>query len=187
MQKDKPVENNNVRFKFRCPLCDEKCESKVNLSHHVRRNHHKDQVCQTQARDNENTEREEKTETKPNLEYPCFYYRQIIRSKDEMQKHNIECCEVGIVHQENTEYFHPCHVLQPFPALHNFYPPPFTLPTDAPCFTCSERFKHRNELRRHYTDSHPDLILFWCDVCLTNFGSERGLQSHMRNYHKDYT
>ena len=186
MQKEKILENNNkVPSNFNCPFCDEKFESKVNLNQHVRRNHHRDQVCQTELHNTKHT----KNEVKPETEYLCFYCEQRISScKEKLQKHRFECCEVGRVLQEKTQnYLQPFHALKTFPALHTFYPPPFTLPTDAPCYTCSERFLNKIELRRHYTESHPDFILFWCDVCLTNFGSERGLKSHMRNNHKDYS
>ena len=174
------MESNN-KVNFRCTLCDEKCESKVNLSQHVRKIHHKDQVSQTQANP-------VKIEIELNSEYPCLYYGQTISSFEEkLEKHYGECREYGLVYYENNnKSSQPSPFLDQFNDLKYFYPPPFTLPTDAPCYTCSERFQNKIELRRHYDESHPDIILFWCDVCLTNFGSDRGLQSHMRNTLKDY-
>ena len=139
-QNEKMVENNN-KVNFRCTLCDEKCESKVNLSQHVRKIHHKDQVSQTQANP-------VKIETELNSEYPCFYCGQrICSSEEKLEKHYGECREYGLVyHENNNKSSQPSPFLHQFSDLKYFYPPPFTLPADAPCYTCSERFENKIEL-----------------------------------------
>ena len=180
MKEEKVLENNNM-VNFKCSLCDFKHESAVELSAHVRENHYKDQVSQTKTPSNEITtiQREKKDET---YEYPCFYCGQIISSKESLQSHQIEChnSDLGFHDRIYREtYFHP--VLPAFP-----HHPPFLLPLEVSCYKCCEKFKNKSELRTHCNASHPDLVLFWCDFCLTNFGSERGLQSHIRNKHKDY-
>ena len=159
---------------FNCPSCDDMFTSRVELSQHVRKNHHRDQVCQTEAFNNNEA-------LTVNVEYPCFYCEQTINdSKEQLLQHHGECRESGLCYQDNSKkHFQP--VL--FFNFHPTYPPPFIFPTYVPCYTCSETFKNKIDLRRHFDNVHPETVLFWCEVCLTNFGSDRG-QSHMRNNHK---
>ena len=169
MKEEKLPENNNT-VKYRCPLCDVKFESAVELSAHVRGNHYKDQVSQTIKTPSVEISRqtEEKDQT---CEYPCFYCGQIIRSsKESLQSHQMKCRNPDLVFNDSIHretYFQPQPILPAYP-----YHPPFLLPLEVSCYTCSEKFKNKSELRTHCNASHPELVLFWCDICLTNFGSE---------------
>ena len=166
--KSKADEENNVKKEYSCMLCNERLES-IELKNHV-----KDKDCQT-------------IDLIENFdEYLCYYCEVKIKTKDDLETHRNVCCENIKTNCQQSETFS-----QPLPSFHPTfhpdYPPPFAIPTDAPCYTCSERFRNKTDLRSHYSRNHPELILFWCDVCLTNFGSERGLKSHMRNNHKIYS
>ena len=181
-------ENNNIvaEVNFKCWLCDDKCESAVELSQHVRRNHYKDQISQTiQVAANVFTQTEDESETNTcEYFYPCFYCGKIISSAEELKMHLVECHESGLKFQDDyyrEPYLQPPCFLPPYS-----FSSAFPLPVDFPCYTCDAKFKNKSEVRRHYNSSHADIILYWCDVCLTNFGSDRGLQSHMRNNHKGY-
>ena len=84
-----------------------------------------------------------------------------------------------------------------FPPTHfpptNFHRPSFPplnpFPPSISCYTCGngKLYNSKIDLKKHYDESHPELILFWCEVCFTNFASERGLKSHMRNSHKNFS
>ena len=122
--------------KFRCSLCDLKYESAVELSAHVREYHYKDQVSQTKTTTVEiSTQTGEKDETLT-FGYPCFYCGHIIRNLESLQNPQIECHESGpLFHDSNfiekATYFHP--LLLPSFA----FPPPFLLPLEVSCYTCS--------------------------------------------------
>ena len=165
------IDNNNLgQVQLNCPVCSEKYENKLDLNQHVRSNHYKDQVSQTPAFEPDINENE-KTEHIID-EYSCFYCgEQVSSNLEKLRKHSLDCKELGLP-----------HAMAPTSLVN--YPPPFISPTDAPCYTCGARLPNKIELKNHYDSVHPDLILFWCDICYTNFGSERGLLSHRRNIHK---
>ena len=136
--------------------------------------HQRNQVSQTEAP----KIKKEGVVTKIS-DYSCFYcQKEINSSNDTLLKHFDECPQIGVFYEEHPQpYFHP------FPDFYHYDGTGFALPTDEPCYTCNERLENKLELRKHYTENHPELVLFWCDVCLTNFGSDRGLKSHLRNQH----
>jgi hypothetical protein len=142
------------------------------------------------------------------FDYPCFYCEEEIKTKSELENHSQVCCEKYLDATYGSEYkcdnFHTRvgeprdlkrhvenHHIWDFPPL--LMPPPsFSLPFSFPalnvsCFTCGEKMNFKSELKSHYSESHPEILLFWCDTCFTNFGSERGLKSHMRNNHNDFS
>ena len=185
--------------RFECNLCDMIFESRVDLSQHVRDIHVKHQVSQTRIK-----EVEVSTQTKESLklaEYPCFYCGQTITSSEpNLAKHLPECSEMGLAvvnwldEHTNSEPKIPKVPLSPTPHLSSppLLPPHLFSPLvgfqkEVSCYNCNEKFPHEVVLKKHYEQMHPEIILFWCNVCWTNFGSERGLQSNMRNAHKKYT
>ena len=123
-------------------------------------------------------------------EYACFYCGYRINGQENLQKHKTECheAELGFRDQEccdinsQTLSFTPPLPFVP-PSLYQLS---FSIPVQVMCYTCSLEFKNKSELRRHYNSFHPDFKFFWCDICLANYGSERGLQTHMRNQHEVY-
>jgi hypothetical protein len=153
---------------FNCPSCDELFKCKVDLSHHVRRNHSKDQVSQTEA----------PTAGKDQfLKYPCFYCEKEITSLKILQQHYSECPKVGIIYEEEVEHFDEKVEYveeEPNPSYQNHFSwvsnhlyqdcLSFPLPRDEPCYTCSEILKDKQELRMHYNSNHPEIELHWCDV-----------------------
>ena len=174
IQDEKLLEKRKT-LKKKCTCCDVKFASTVELNQHVRENQFKDQISQTV------TQKVEILSELKNYRYPCFYCGFNIKSKENLQKHKVECSEPGL------EFLDIVYRQTPFQHLQtstSSYPPPFPWPVDFPCYTCDEKFENKIALRRHYDSSHTDIILFWCNVCFTNFGSERGLKSHERNFHK---
>ena len=121
-------------------------------------------------------------------EYTCFYCGYRINSQENLQKHKTECREAelaigdqkcgDISNRQAYSFPHPLTLEPP-----SSYPPAFTVPVQVMCYTCNKEFKNKSELRRHFTSFHPDFKFFWCEICLANYGSERGLQTHMRNQH----
>lgn len=161
--------NQTVKGHSMCPYCNFEFSSRVDVSDHVRVNHVKDEVCQTQ-------------ESPIKSVYPCFYCeKEIMNTTDCIEKHQKDCMEptLSFKHTTHTSY-------KPPPKLNSFSGPSFLLNTDFPCYTCPAIFTNKSDVRTLYDFSHPEKILFWCEVCLTNFGSDRGLKSHMRNQHKIY-
>ena len=79
--------------------------------------------------------------------------------------------------------FPPTHFPQPS------FPPLYSFPPSTSCYTCGngKLYNNKIELKKHYDESHRELILFWCEVCFTNYASERGLKSHRRNSHKNFS
>ena len=181
-----------------CNLCDMICESAVDLSQHVRAKHVKHQVSQTRIQDVAVSTQTEEILEITETEYPCFYCGQIINSSGfNLARHLSECSELGLLDEDtNNEpktptepYFPPSPPLPPLLFPPPLFPPhPFSplvgFQKQVPCYRCDENFPHEVVLKRHYEEVHPEIILFWCNVCWTNFGSERGLQSHERNEHK---
>ena len=167
--------NQTDEIQVECPFCGVEFPNRVDLSDHVRCNHVKDQVCQTQPA-NEPLQ-------KINIEssYPCFYCGKIITSSNEMLKEHSKHCLIPIPkHCEMAIYKKPLIQSQ-------YHPQSFMFPIDFPCYTCPKVLSNKQDLRMHYDTSHPEKIMFWCEVCLTNFGSDRGLKSHMRNQHQIYS
>ena len=86
-------------------------------------------------------------------------------------------------------------LLPSFPTPPCFSPPPrfpqplfpaqFLFPIEVNCYNYDEKFPYKINLKRHYNESLPGIILFWCDVYFPNFGSDQGLQSHMKNELKE--
>ena len=158
-----------------CEFCDKQFKCKADLSLHIRMMHHRNQVSQT-----EEPKIKKEIVNARISDYSCFYCQKRINSSNEvLQKHYDECPQIGEFYEEN-----PPSLKYDYPNFNDYYGTGFALPTDEPCYTCNERLEDKLELRKHYTANHPELVLFWCDVCLTNFGSDRGLKSHMRNQHR---
>ena len=166
---------------FTCSICEDQFKHRIDLSQHLRINHCKDQVSQTEV---------PKVITS---DYFCFYCDEEINTIEKLQEHQVECPEIGIYIEQNVD--------PPLPTTLPWTRPPpsfafpgfslpgfpfqgFPIPMDSPCYTCSEVLETKTKLREHYDLKHSEIILYWCDVCLTNFGSDRGLKSHLRNAHK---
>ena len=94
--------NNNKKYSapvnLSCQFCDHRYESRVELKEHVRRNHPKDQVCQTQTI---------QTEVCPDIEekpveeifspsYPCFYSGKLINSASDLVTHKTNHCQTSL-------------------------------------------------------------------------------------------
>ena len=161
----------------------------------MREYHYKDQVCQTRISKIEAFTQTKDEDESLDSEYACFYCDVTINSSEgNFFKHLVDCCEFGLIPDDvfygkkNCETsFLPPPCFPPPPSFPpTLFPAPFGFPIEVQCYICYEKFRYKINLRRHYNESHPEIILFWCDVCFNNFGSERGLQSHMRNEHKDY-
>ena len=200
IKKDQVLLNNNNPLKIQFPVCEVDFASKATLSEHVRESHQKDQVCQTRISKIEAfTQTKDEDET-IDSEHACVYCDVTIKNSEEnLFNHLFDCCEFGLIPEDtfNEENNYESMMLPPsflpppcFPPQPCFPPPlfpaQFRFPIEVKCYTCDEKFPFKINLRRHYNESHPEIILFWCDVCFTNFGSDRGLQSHMRNEHTDY-
>ena len=182
---------------FQCTMCDFNAESGTQLRTHTRKTHCKDQTSQT-------TETSETCDSENNKsEYHCFYCGFLIKCDQSLHNHQLECCV-----NHNSEKQRPstlfatsdltstkvkcytCHQQfankrerrKHYDSTHMNMMLPF--PTDAPCYTCDDILATPTDLRDHYNNYHPEILLYWCDVCLTNFGSDRGLKSHLRNSHQ---
>ena len=61
------------------------------------------------------------------------------------------------------------------------------------CEICKAVCRDSRDLKMHIDNyhgwkiPHPEMKLYWCDVCLTNFERERCLKSHKRNYHQNFS
>ena len=172
--KQESIENfNKVQTLETCNYCDDQCKSKIELSKHIREKHIKDQVSQTKA---------------PKVafsEFSCFYCEEKISTFKILQEHRDVCREIGVFHEQVDEQ----DANQPYaleiPWMHPSFPyKALSLPRNEPCYTCGEVLKTKTELRQHYDLKHSEIILHWCDECFTNFGSDQGLKSHLRNAHK---
>ena len=141
------------------------------------------------------------------------YSSDLVKLKEQNKKltisnlatHLSECSELGLLvvntldEHTTKETKTPINVVPPFsppPSLAPHLFPPTLFPRhpfsplvgfqkEVSCYRCDDKFPHEVVLKDHYEKVHPEIILFWCKVCWTNFGSERGLQSHMRNDHKE--
>ena len=138
------------------------------------------------------------------LSYSCFYCENTINSEIELNSHrrlnherfldetNLECEKCKAVCRDSrdlnmhNEKFHSWNI-PPNHAPSPSYPPSFLFQTSIPCYTCGEKLANKVEERKHYDVTHPEMKLYWCEVCLTNFERERGLKSHMRNFHQDFS
>ena len=162
-----------------------KINNRVTLSYHVKAYHCTDVICQT---DDIIVKQEHQSEKcKPMCQYNCFYCGYMINSQEDLQRHKTECCEADSVISDlkccdtrNRQTYSFPLTLPPVPILS--YTTPLSLPVQAMCYTCKE-FQDRSELRRHYESFHPDYTFFWCNICLASYGSQGGLQTHMRNQH----
>ena len=159
--------NQTVKGHSMCPHCNFEFSSRVDLSDLVRVNHVKDEVCQTQE--------------SPIKSVLLLLWERNNEHNRLSWKHQKDCMEptLSFKHKRNTSY-------KPPPKLNSFSVPSFMLNTNFPCYTCPAIFTNKSDVRTHYDISHPEKILFWCEVCLTNIGSDRGLKSHMRKQHKIY-
>ena len=119
-------------------------------------------------------------------EYICCYCGYVINSQAIFKCIKLNVVKLSLfpeilsVTQDTVSYSFP--VLPPFQPLSS-YPLSFTLPLEK-CFTCNKEFRDKSKLREHLDSCHPDFIFFWCNICLADFRSDRGLKSHMRNQHK---
>ena len=106
------------------------------MSEHVRRNHYKDEVCQTELIDNIEM---------LNVEYPCYYCdKSIQNTSEQLSKHREECREsISLSNENNKDFFQPVPVatIQFDP----FYQLSFIFPRDVPCYTCSAILKTKHE------------------------------------------
>ena len=150
------------------------------------------------------------TQTKDDEVFPhtCFYCEKGINSKKELQNHS-KLCHETLLNVRNQEKYKvadfnmkssehsilfpqtlfPPPILPPLLFPQPSFPPPYPFQTSISCYTCGngEHYSSKIDLKKHYDEAHPELILFWCNVCFTNFARERGLKSHMRNSHKVFT
>jgi hypothetical protein len=174
--------------KFKYNLCDIYVESGVELGQHFRRNHYKDQVCQTS---------ECETSDEPSkFEYPCFYCGYMISSAEELQKHVTECISLS----EEVEF--PCNVCETsFISMveleHHiiFYHYEWELPDEPifnyefPCDVCDTNCRSKVKLEEHIRAYHytfyTEADLQTCDFCGLKFGTLGGLRSHIRGLHKE--
>ena len=137
------------------------------------------------------------------LSYSCFHCEKSTNSESELNSHRrehherfldetnlvLECeiCKAVCrdsrdlkMHIDNYHGWKIPQVQVPSPS----YPPSFPFPTS---ITCGERLANTVEERKHYYVTHPEMKLYWCDVCLTNFEREICLKYHKRNYHQDFS
>ena len=118
-----------------CKVSHFKSKSAVELSHHVRLNHVKDQVSQTAT--------PKKTKEKKDIETtcPCFYCGYKISCNAELLTHKIKCHEPEVMLRDNPQIRQPKLLPLPMPSFNNpifpistFPIPPFqpffTIPTD---------------------------------------------------------
>ena len=92
-------------------------------------------------------------------EYPCFYCDTIIKHKEEIKVHKRSCREIVIA--PGDSYI---------------------------CDKCSENCKNEEEFNKHKTLNHapwapPGTKIFWCNLCIMNYGTQEGLRTHRRNWH----
>ena len=182
------LETNHMKKKqasFECNFCAMIFDSGVELSQHVRDNHVKHQVSQTKITDVEMSTQTEETYEVAECEYPCFYCGQMLTSSESsLSTHLSECPELGLLvddlnENENNEPNPSIQTSLPPPSLPPllfappFHPPhPFSpfvgFPREVSCNSCHEKFPHEVVLKRHYSEVHPEITLFWCNVCWTH-------------------
>ena len=96
-KKKKDTENNN---ELQCSLCDADFLQSVELKHHIRSNHYRDQVGQTRTLNKiVSTQTEENIET---IEYPCFYCDYVIASFEDLIEHKGNC-SVSEMYQDKCD------------------------------------------------------------------------------------
>ena len=96
-KKEKDTENNN---ELQCSLCDADFLQSVELKHHIRSNHYRDQVGQTRTLNKiVSTQTEENIET---IEYPCFYCDYVIASFEDLIEHKGNC-SVSEMYQDKCD------------------------------------------------------------------------------------
>ena len=146
-------------YKFRCAICDFHAETRVSLTHHIKRKHCKDQTCQTSDRENPEERSEELIS-----EYPCFYCGCMIRTNESLQKHIPKCHETGVVIanienlEESTELFQ--------------------------CSDCGAKCDDKTNLDGHISTYH-ELGTFYCDVCPLKFPTNGHLYFHKQRCHDE--
>ena len=130
----------------------------MELKEHVRRNHQKDQVCQTQPIQTEVFPDIEEKPVEENFTppYPCFYCGKLINSASDLVTHKTNDCQTSLEEYQDT------------------------------CDHCSLEFKERSDLIKHYKGSHPELAIVWCDFCQAGYGELSELQTHIRLEHREY-
>jgi DNA-directed RNA polymerase subunit N (RpoN/RPB10) len=141
----------------------------------------------------------------------CFYCEKILNSRVDLGTHRKlcqntflhnkavinfkceKCCSYFkdsislMTHLKNHQILEFSTLYQPFAVPPPPYASPFPHCVQTYCYTCGKSVDSKAELKRHYGESHSEIVLYWCEVCYTNFGSERGLKSHMRNIHQDFS
>lgn len=53
------------------------------------------------------------------------------------------------------------------------------------CFECNFAYKHLNEMRRHFSEAHPELILTYCKLCRYKLTSPSEKSQHFSLNHAD--
>ena len=140
-----------VMKKFKCESCDFFAESTVRLSHHIKRNHFKDQTCQTS-----NLGNSEKRSEWFFSEYSCFYCGYIIWTNESLQKHISECHETGEVIIKKIENCRDPKELNMNEALESYLSHIQTITARVlKCDICQETFEYETLFGLHKIFTHP--------------------------------
>ena len=148
---------------------------------------------------------ETQTEEFKEFNYQCFYCEEMIVNEPVLENHRKVCCDKYLDETFKSDLRNDFRIREPsdlnkkvdthtnfgFPPImmsqHSFPRPISFTELDVTCNTCSAKMDFKSELKAHYGEFHPEIVLYWCETCYTNFGSERGLKSHRRNEHGDFS
>ena len=170
LKSDKLIENSETK-EIKCSHCENKYDSLVELSQHVRTEHFKHQVSQTRRMNVDN--KSSQYETDHNFEvFPCFYCDCLLRCSSELEGHATTCTVFGeLLQSEST-------------GINMF-----------PCAQCDFLSASMEELLAHMNNYHSDNLVvsehlnnedvYTCDFCCNMFGTLGGLRSHIRSLHKE--
>ena len=156
----KEISEIRKRNDLECSYCDFKCECKVDLNHHVRLTHFKNQVSQTKsvelALDRNDAESEE---------FLCFYCEILLHAGEDLELHKCWCQPIPL-----TDF--PCKKC------------------GAQCIDEKELKTHMISYHKKYNyqalsepSKHEDLNT--CDFCGIKFGTLEGLRNHIRSLHTE--
>ena len=166
----KLIENSETK-EFKCSHCENKYDSLVELSQHVRTEHFKHQVSQTRRMNVDN--KSSQYETDHNFEvFPCFYCDCLLRCSSELEGHATTFTVFGeLLQSEST-------------GINMF-----------PCAQCEFLSASMEELLAHMNNYHSDNLVvseplnnedaYTCDFCGIVLGTLGGLRSHIRSLHKE--
>ena len=90
-------------------------------------------------------------------EYSCFYCDTFIQHEEELDVHKRSCHETVIA------------------LVDSFI-----------CDKCGKNCMNEDAFNEHKTWYHapwstPGMKIFWCNLCIMNYGTQEGLQTHRRN------